>query len=287
MSSGSDMSSDSYERAIDDQYGADNLEERILAAFREHGKDVSALTREDIAAFEEFHIRGRDATRELAQLADVQAHSDVIDIGSGVGGPARTLAAEYGCSVTGVDLVEEYCRTAEVFTDMVDLSDQVTFQQGNALDLPVADASFDVAWLQHMTMNVEDKQTLMDEAHRVLRTDGRLALYEICAGPGGDTIFPVPWAEHAGLSFLASADELQDFITASGFEQVAWQDVTPESTEWFRNKLEQLQSHPADAPTPLGLNLLLGETAPVLMKNTLRNLEEDRIEVIQAVYDRA
>lgn len=281
------MSPDTYEREINDHYSAENLEERVLSAFKEHGKDISSLTREDIAAFEEFHIRGREATREMAQLVDADKGSQVIDIGSGVGGPARTLAAEYGCEVTGVDLVEEYCRTAETFTDMVGLSDRVKFQQGNALDLPFEDASFDVAWMEHMTMNIEDKKQLMEEAYRVLRPDGRLALYEICAGPGGETLFPVPWAKHAGLSFLVAPDELQEIIESSGFERAAWQDVTPESLEWFKNKLNQMQSRPNDAPVPLGINLLLGETAPTMMKNTVRNLEEDRIKVIQAVYKRS
>lgn len=281
------MSADNYEQSINDHYGTENLEEIILTAFEEHGKDASSLTREDIAAVEEFHIRGRDATREMVQLADIQEGTEVIDIGSGVGGPARTLAAEYGCSVTGVDLVEEYCRVAEAFTDRVGLSDRVTFRQGNALDLPFADASFDVAWLQHMTMNVEDKHQLMAEAHRVLRPDGRLALYEICAGPGGDTLFPVPWAEHAGLSFLATPDELKEHATSAGFEQVAWRDVTQKSLEWFKDELAKMKNRPADAPTPLGLNLLIGESTPIKVKNLIRNIEEDRIRVVQAVYDRA
>ncbi len=281
------MSSDTYEREINNHYGIGNLDERILAAFEEHGKDASTLTREDIAAFEEFHIRGRDATRELAELADIHAESAVVDIGSGVGGPARTLAAEYGCSVTGVDLVEEYCQIAAAFTDRVGLSDRVSFQQGNALDLPFADGSFDVAWLQHMTMNVADKDQLIAEAHRVLQSNGRLALYEICAGPGGEIHLPVPWAEDADLNYLTTPTELQETIASAGFDRVAWQDVTAESLEWFKNKLDKMQSRPVDAPAPLGLNLLLGEDTPALMKNTVRNLEEDRIQVIQGVYDRS
>lgn len=127
---------------------------------------------------------------------------------------------------------------------------------------------------------------MIDEAHRVLRSGGRLALHEICAGPGGDTIFPVPWAEHAGRSFLAPPTELQELITSSGFEQVVWRDVTEDSLDWFRNKLDQMRSRPADAPVPLGLNLLLGKDAPTMMKNVVRNLEEERIQVIQAVYNR-
>lgn len=280
------MSSNSIEGDISEHYAAENLEEQILTAFKEHGKDVSTLTREDIAAFEEFHIQGRAATRELAQLADIQEESEVIDIGSGVGGPARTLAAEYGCSVIGVDLVEEYCRTAEAFTDRLGLSDRVRFQQANALDLPFEDASFDVVWLQHMTMNIADKQRLIEEARRVLRPGGRLALHEICAGPGGDTIFPVPWASHAGLSFLIAPTELQELLSSNGFDKVAWRDVTSESLDWFKNKLDKMRSRPADAPAPVGLNLLLGEMTPTLMKNVIRNLDEDRIQVVQAVYGR-
>ena len=275
-----------YERAIDGQYGTPDLLATIADAYENAGKEFDALTRNDIASFDEFHIRGREATRELADRAGLESDMRVLDVGSGVGGPARTIAAEYDCNVVGVDLVGEYVDVATDLTERVGLGDCVTFHQGNALDLPFDDESFDTVWLQHVSMNVADKQELLTEVGRVLRSGGMLALYEICAGPAGSPHFPVPWADDDSLSFLASSDELATSAVECGFSERFWTDVTAESLEWFRGVLEAMASRPDDAPTPLGLDLLMGERTPVKIGNVVRNLEEDRIEVVQGVFER-
>ena len=272
------------ERAVNDHYGVADLADSILGAYERAGVDVDALTREDIATFDEFHIRGIEATRELADLADVGPDDRVLDVGCGVGGPARTLAGESGCSVVGIDLVDEYLQTAALFTERVGLDDRVSFERGNALDLPFEDAVFDVVWLQHTLMNVEDKARAFAEANRVLAPGGTLAFYEICAGPGGDPYFPVPWAPDASLNFLATPEEVRGAVAEAGFSENAWHDVSTPSLEWFRGVVESMQSRPADAPPPLGLNLLMGEETPTKAKNVVRCLEEERIVVVQGVF---
>ena len=274
-----------YEAALNDHYGVTNLGNEILDALDAAGKDVDGLTRDDIASFDEFHIRGREATREVADVAGIDEDARVLDVGCGVGGPARTLAAELGCEVIGVDVVEEYCRTATLFTDRVGLADDVRFQHGNALDLPFEDDAFDVVWFEHTLMNIEAKRVAFREARRVLRPGGTLALYEICAGPGGDTVFPVPWASDASLSFLIRPERLRELIIDVGFDEVAFRDVTEPSLEWFRDVVESMQSRPPEAPPPLGLNLLMGDETPVKASNVVRNLEEERIAVVQGVYE--
>ena len=275
-----------YEAVLNDHYGVGNLVGEIVDALEAAGKDIDALTRADIASFDEFHIRGLEATREVAGFADIGDHARVLDVGCGVGGPARTLAAEYDCEVVGIDVVEEYCRAATLFTDLVGLTDDVSFHHGNALDLPFEAESFDTVWFEHTLMNIEAKAVAFDEARRVLRPSGRLALYEICAGPGGATVFPVPWASDASLSYLVRPDGLRDLAIDAGFDEVVWRDVTGPSLEWFSDVVESMQSRPPDAPQPLGLNLLMGAETPVKAANVVRNLEEDRIAVVQAVYER-
>lgn len=276
-----------YEDALTHHYAVPNLANEILEALDAAGKDIDALSRDDIASFDEFHIRGLDATRELAALADIQPGARVLDIGCGVGGPARTLAAEYNCSVTGIDIVEEYCRTAELFTNRVGLSDRVQFRHGNALDLPFETAQFDVVWLIHTLLNIPPTGPAFDEAARVLKPGGTLALYDICAGPGGDPIFPVPWAAEPSLSHLDPPEHLQEIILDRGFTEIAWRDVTEPSLEWFRNVVASMESRPADAPPPIGLNLLMGADTPSKAANVVRSLEEDRIVVVQGVFERA
>lgn len=275
-----------YEAALNDHYGVPDLGDEILDALDAAGKDIDALTRDDIASFDEFHIRGLDATREVAEIAGIGDRDRVLDVGCGIGGPARTLAAEFDCDVVGVDVVEEYCLAAALFTDRVGLTDEVRFQHGNALDLPFEDEAFDVVWFEHTLMNIEAKEVVFEEARRVLRPGGTLALYEICAGSGGDTVFPVPWASDASLSNLVKPERLQELVMDIGFDEFAWRDVTEPSLEWFRGVVESMQSRPPAAPQPLGLNLLMGSETPVKAMNVVQNLEEERIVVIQGIYER-
>ena len=267
--------------SINSYYGQPDLSATILAALQRAGKDLNALTRDDLAPFEEFHVRGRAATMELASAAGLYEGMAVLDVGSGIGGPARTLAAEFGCTVTGLDLTEEYCRAAEMLTGRVGLSDKVTFRQGNALDMPFDDGMFDLVWMQHMTMNIEDKDRLFGEIRRVLRTGGRLALYEILAGSVAPVHFPVPWANDSAISFLVAPPEVRRLLTATGFEELVWTDVTGESIDLLR----KLGAAGPGAPAPLRLHLLVGDFAEKFA-NVLRNMEEDRIALVQGVFER-
>ena len=271
-----------YSESINSYYGQPDLSANIFAALQRAGKDLNALTRDDLAPFEEFHLRGRAATMELAGAAGLREGMAVLDVGSGIGGPARTLAAEFGCRVTGLDLTEEYCRAAEMLTSSVGLSDKVTFRHGDALDMPFDDGTFDLVWMQHTSMNIEDKERLFGEIRRVLRPAGRLALYEILAGSVAPLHFPVPWANDSAISFLVAPSEALRLLAATGFEELAWTDVTGESIDLLR----QLGAAAQGAPAPLGLHLVVGNFAEKLA-NVLRNLEEDRIAVVQGIFERA
>ena len=164
-----------YAESINTHYGQANLSAKILAALQETGKDINALTPEDLTSFDEHHGGGREAARELAGLAGVGEGIHVFDIGSDIGGPARTLAAEFGCRVTGLDLTEEFCHAAAMLTERFGLQHQITFEHGSALEMPFDDATFDVVWTQDVLMNIEDKGRLFTEAHRVLRPGGPFA----------------------------------------------------------------------------------------------------------------
>ncbi len=271
-----------YAESINSYYGQPDLSANILAALQRAGKDLNALTREDLAPFEEFHLRGRPATMELASAAGLREGMAVLDVGSGIGGPARTLASEFGCQVTGLDLTEEYCRAAEMLTGRVGLSDKVTIRQGNALDMPFDDGVFDLVWMQHMAMNIEDKERLFGEIRRVLRPGGRLALYEIFAGSAAPLHFPVPWANDPAISFLVAPSEVRNLLTETGFKELVWTDVTGESIDLLR----QLGTAAKSAPPPLSLHLIIGDFGEKLA-NALRNLEEDRIAVVQGIFEHA
>jgi cyclopropane fatty-acyl-phospholipid synthase-like methyltransferase len=214
-----------YERAIEQLYGQAELAAKILAALRDAGKDLDALTQDDLGSFDELHDGERESTNQLARLAGLCEGMHVLDVGSGLGGPARRLASEYGCRVTGLDLVEEFCRAATTLTSHVGLHDRVAFRRGSALDLPFEDASFDVVWTQGVLMNLSDKTRFFAETARVLQPAGRLAFQASLAGPVSGIHYPTLWADDAQLSFLVSPDECRRLLVAAGFRERLWAHV--------------------------------------------------------------
>jgi SAM-dependent methyltransferase len=269
---------------INAHYSRDDLGEAILAGLHAAGQDPATLSPADLMAIDQFHIGGRDATLGLMELAGVPPGATVLDVGGGLGGAARTLASERACTVIVLDLTEMYCRVGALLTERTGLSDRVSFRHGNALDLPFDDASFDIVWTQHSSMNVADRERLYAEFHRVLRPGGTFALHEIMAGPNQPIHFPVPWARRPEISFLRTPVEVRDLLTRTGFRERGWVDLTAPSTIWWRERLAEAATQPG--PPPLGLHILLGSDFPAMMQNMKRNLEEARLEVIQGVFER-
>jgi len=255
----------------------------ILDGLRAAGRDLDALTTDDLAPVDQFHSCGKPATLELARLAGLAGGERVLDVGGGVGGPARTLAAEYGCTVTVLELTEPYCQAGERLTELTRLSHRVSFRHGNAFEMPFEDGSFDVAWTQHSSMNMEDKERLYAEIRRMLRPGGALALHELMAGPVQPIYFPVPWAPDPSISFLRPPDEIGGLLRRLGFAEKAWLDTTRPSLGWFR---ERAAAAAGLTPPPLGLHLLLGPLFGAAFRNVLRNLEEQRLVIVEAVFER-
>lgn len=276
----------SYEEAVSENYSQPALEQTILTALSAANVDLANLSRDDIIALDEFHIKGRAATMELAELVEPQPQSKILDIGCGIGGPARTLAAEFDCSVIGIDLVPEYCHVAKTLTDAVGLDDCVSFKHGTVTELPFDECSFDIIWMQHVSMNIVDKKQLFRELFRVLRDDGMIAIHEVCAGPAGTPHYPVPWADTSSISHLISANELLEILIETGFRKLEWNDTSEKSEIWFQNMLKRKTNQTRESPTLPGLNLLMGPKTPEKMHNVCRNLSERRITVVQGTLQK-
>src|SRR4051794_19289184 len=187
---------------VEDHYTRPDLGEVILAALQAAGKDLDHLSPDDLAPVDEFHGGQRPATIRLAGLVGFTGNERVLDVGSGIGGPSRFIASRYGCRVIGIDLTAEFVRVAEMLTRRTGLTDKVSYRQGNALDLPFEEMSFDVVWSQNAAMNSPDRDRLYAQMYRVLNPGGRLALQEVAAGEGGPPHYPAPWARDAAISFL-------------------------------------------------------------------------------------
>jgi MPBQ/MSBQ methyltransferase len=264
-------------QAINDYWGRDGLGQAILEVLTAAGKNLETLTIDDLAPLDQFHGGGMAATVRLARLAGLQPGMRVLDVGGGLGGPARTLAVKFGCHVTVVDVTESYVRAAQVLTAQLGLGDRVTHQVANALELPFDDRTFDVVWTQNSGMNIAAKERLYVGLHRVLRPRGLLALQEPMAGLVQPPIFPVMWARDASTSFLRVPVEMRALIEAAGFRARAWDDVTSE-----------IAGSGSDAAVPTyGIQaLVMGEALTAISHSGRRNRDEGRIVMVQAVFDR-
>jgi SAM-dependent methyltransferase len=264
---------------VREHYSASGLINRIKSALTTIVPDGQPLTVDELAPLDQFHLRGMLATAELASAAGLEPSTRVLDVGCGIGGPARFLAATFGCEVTGVDLSPSFIDAANYLSMRCGLSSRVTFQVGNALHLPFDNAAFDVVFLQHVAMNIADRTALYDEIHRVLTLGGRFATYDLVLREG-DIAYPVPWARDTSASFLLSESDTRISLEKARFTPVFWRDDTEIALDWFKTTMT--------APPQNGMNLgvVLGPDMREMASNLTRNLREDRIGVLSAVLKR-
>jgi MPBQ/MSBQ methyltransferase len=262
--------------AVAGHYARGGLTNRLLAALTAAGKDIDHLTIDDLAPLDEFHSRRRRATEELARMLAPTPADQVVDVGSGLGGPARYLAATYGCRVSGVDLTAEFVETAIELTRRTGLRHRVDFRQGSGLALPFPDGRFDLAWTQNVAMNIADRPTWYAELRRVLKRGGRLALQDVAQGPGGSLHFPVNWADSPEISFLRTPEETRASLEAAGFEILAWEDNSEVA-------IAEAEAERGGGRQPLGIHLVVGESFREKMQNSRRNMLENRTRLINAV----
>jgi ubiquinone/menaquinone biosynthesis C-methylase UbiE len=220
------------------------------------------------------------ATEEMALLLAPQAGERILDIGCGVGGPARWIAWKFACHVTGVDLTPEFCRAAEELNAAAGMTAQVRILQGSALALPLPDAAFDRAYSQNVVMNIADKAGFFREAGRVLKPGGSLVLSNLGAGPDGPPHYPVPWASLAENSFLATEAETRRDIAAAGLAIVSVEDTTQ---KLLRAQTALRAKIAAEGRPALSVHLLMGERMWGLQDNTYRSLQEGRLTGIEVV----
>lgn len=256
-------------------YGRGELLTRLDAALRRLAKGPDRLTVDDLAPIDEFHTRGREATVELAAALPAGIDGEVLDIGSGLGGPARYLAAHRGLRVAGIDLTPEYVAIARELARRCGLEGRVRFLEADATKMPFASSSFAAAYTQHAAMNIENKQALYAETARVLQPGAAFVIYDILQGPGGTPAYPTPWSMDGRTSFLVDLPTLEGLLADAGFEVLETRDRTAESAAWFEAMAARAAAQ--GGPPPVGLHLLFGPVFAEMRDNLILNLRERRV----------
>lgn len=250
------------------------LEERILAALADTGVEIAHLSADDLAAVDEFHIGGIAATRELIDQMGLKPGARLLDIGSGIGGPARFAATNAGADVTGIDLTQSYVDIATSLSKRVGMAGKTRFVQGSALDMSFAKASFDAAMILHVGMNLPDKAKLMSEAARVLKPGGVFAVYDVMRLKDGALTYPLPWASDATMSFVATPADYRAAATAWGFSVTAERPRGAFAIEFFATMRARMAAAQAEGKKPPpSVGLVMGEDARTKIANLTAALE--------------
>ncbi len=266
---------------VREHYSATDLTNRIKSALATIAPEEQRLTVAQLAPLDQFHTRGVLATAELAGAAELDPSTRVLDLGCGIGGPARYLAATFGCKVTGVDLSPGFIDAATYLTARCGLSDRVTLQVGDALHLPFEDAAFDTVFLQHVAMNIGDRTALYAKVRRILTPGGRFVTYDLVLRDG-DVVYPAPWARDASTSFLLSEGDTRTALEQAGFKTVLWRDDTQTALDWFKAAMAGAPPSGLN-PGALNLGVVMGPDFPAMTSNLARNLRENRLGVLSAV----
>lgn len=271
------------EQEVARHYSHGALERAILDALQASGKDIGHLDPADLAAADEFHLGWLAATVDLANDLALSPGMKVLDVGCGIGGPARYFAEHHGCSVTGVDLTDEFVSVATSLTDRCGLAELVSFRQASALSLPFGDESFDRATLIHVGMNISDKASTFAEIYRVLKTKGVFAVYDIMNVTGEELPFPMPWAESLATSFVEAPQTYRDLLGRAGFTLRSEKNRREMSLSLGRHMREEVEKHGRPL---LGPHTVMGEAAPKRLGNVMLALAAGTIAPIQMLVQK-
>jgi SAM-dependent methyltransferase len=272
------------EEQVQQHYAQSDLESAIDDALRASGKDPARLTPDDLAPVDEFHTAGRQGTIEFAGQITTTPGMHLLDIGCGIGGPSRYFAVERNCRVTGIDLTDDYVRTAASLARRVGLEHKVTYRQASALSLPFKDGTFDGAYMMHVGMNVEDKPKLFAEVRRVLKRGGWFAIFDVMRTGDGALAFPVHWAASAETSFVASPADYRRGLETAGFTVVKERNRTDFARDAFEQAAQRIKEN-GGAPPPLGVHILMKRDVPEKLANVMANLRNGLIAPTELIAE--
>ena len=281
------------------QYGDEsNLAEKVASLLQvdiasvnseENSAQKPLFSAKDFSVFDHLHSRGRASTQELSEYLSAHPGSKLLDIGCGIGGPARFIAERFVCKVHGIDLTKDFCETAVLLNRLCGLDNRIQITHGNACHMPYDDNYFDIVWTQHTSMNVADKQAFYAEIKRVLKPGGTFLFHDIFSNDNLETDedrqihLPVPWASQPEHNHLVAGEVIRDTLKDLEFHREIWTDVTAETHLWFHN-YNAATNDQNKLSKALNPTLFIGKDFPERAKNLKKNLALNKISVIQGVF---
>jgi SAM-dependent methyltransferase len=225
--------------SVTEHYERSDALRKVSAALDRMAPGGRRLSLDELGGFDHFHTAGLLATARMADLLAPAPTDVVLDAGAGLGGPARYLADRFGCRVVGVDLTPLFVEVGELLNRRTGLEGQVELRVGDVTALDLQDGAVDHAWTQHVAMNIADRPRLYAELRRAVRTGGRLAIFDVVDGGGGELLLPVPWATEPHHSHLVTRDELRSLLAGAGFRVDHEEDPAGELLPAMRQMLSE------------------------------------------------
>lgn len=269
------------QKDIAGHYGRNNLVETIQSALSRMGKTPATLTIDDLAPVEEFHIGGRQASKDFLDQLGFKSEARLLDVGCGIGGTARFVATRYSSHVTGIDATGDFVTTGNTINTWLRLDRRISLEHGSALDMPFADASFEGAYMLHVGMNIADKAKLASEVARVLKPGTLFGIYDVMRTGPGELSFPVPWASRPELSAVAEPDDYRRALEAAGFSITSQRNRRDFAEAFFADM--RAKAAAAGGPPPLGLHLLMGETTQQKIANMVENVAKGIVAPVEMI----
>jgi ubiquinone/menaquinone biosynthesis C-methylase UbiE len=260
--------------AVSERYAIDGILDRVARFLQARGVDPQHPSFEDLFPLDQLHGRGIQATHDHIERARIKPGMHVLDLGCGIGGGSRVLAAVCGCRVTGVDLSQQFLEIAAEFTRRCGMTEAIEFRQGDALDLPFDDETFDHVWCHAVSMNIPDKSKLGSEVARVLKPNGRFSCYEMAQGPGGPLIFPLPWATDPSASFVVTPAEMRHALEEGGLSVVEQTDLSDLNMQYARET--RIRGERGEPPVTANY-VVMGDDFLERLKNASKCAMEGRV----------
>ena len=246
---------------------------RVQQALSEAGLINKKLEIEELFPIDQYHARGIAATVDLGKRIPIKKNNRILDIGCGLGGPARYYAKEFKCIITGIDITPSFVEIGNEFNKLTSMSDNVELLVGNGETLDFDNETFDGAYSQHVTMNISDREKFFSEAFRVLKKDSFFAFTEHGLGPEGNPIFPLPWANSSKMSFLLPPETTISILKNTGFSDIQMIETSKKYISGYE-KLIKLKS--ANENPILGIHVIGGDSMNERSTNSMNSIKENR-----------